>query len=125
MLRHLLLSLSLLVSTAPKPTKTHSPTLVVTAPPLVMQGGVALVVARVDGDVTELWYCPAIEWEWPGGSTSRYEADCDPWEPGVKGETRWSRWVRLPTGENTITVRLYKGRRLLAVGTVTIRVVGF
>jgi hypothetical protein len=43
------------------------------------------------GDDVEELYCPEVEWEWGDGGKSVSEGDCDPWEPGMKIERRYSK----------------------------------
>ena len=42
------------------------------------------------GDDVEELYCPEVEWEWGDGSKSVTEGDCDPWEPGMKIDRRYT-----------------------------------
>jgi hypothetical protein len=42
------------------------------------------------GDDVEELYCPEVEWEWGDGGRSVAEGDCDPWEPGVKIDRRYT-----------------------------------
>ena len=42
------------------------------------------------GDDVEELYCPEVEWEWGDGGKSVSEGDCDPWEPGMKIDRRYT-----------------------------------
>lgn len=39
-----------------------------------------LLTARIEGPEVEEWYCPRVEWTWPGGTTSATESDCPPFD---------------------------------------------
>ena len=50
-----------------------------------------LVIAELKGgEDLEEYYCPEIEWAWDDGGKSVQEADCPPFEPGMKIERRFS-----------------------------------
>ena len=50
-----------------------------------------LVIAELKGgDDLEEYYCPEIEWTWDDGGKSVQEADCPPFEPGMRIERRFS-----------------------------------
>jgi hypothetical protein len=42
------------------------------------------------GEDIEDFYCLAIEWDWDDGSKSLQDSDCEPWQPGMKIERRFS-----------------------------------
>lgn len=42
------------------------------------------------GEDVEEFYCLGIEWNWDDGSKSLQDSDCDPYQPGMKIERRFS-----------------------------------
>jgi hypothetical protein len=75
------------------------------------------------GDDVEELYCPEVEWEWGDGGKSVSEGDCDPWEPGMKIDRRYTgRHEYRRAGRYRIRVSLsHAGKRILAQ-TMTIDV---
>ena len=77
-----------------------------------------------DGDDVEELYCPEVEWEWGDGSKSVSEGDCDPWEPGMKIDRRYTgRHEFQRAGRYQIRISLSRaGRRILSrTLTITVR----
>ena len=76
------------------------------------------------GDDVEELYCPEVEWEWGDGGKSVSEGDCDPWEPGMKIDRRYSKRHHYDrAGNYRVRVTLSKtGDKILSTTmTVTIR----
>jgi hypothetical protein len=119
------------------------PHLVVRVAPPVAMADVAtgcasvLVTAEIRGPEDEGWYCPAVEWRWPDGTTSMEESDCPPFaerdregwhrvgetivdEPAFGYPRRWTRWICLPPHPGAdaweIEVRLSRSGRTVARG---------
>ncbi len=75
------------------------------------------------GDDIERYYCPEFEWEWSDGGKSVREGDCDPFEPGMKIERRFTaRHTFRLQGNYKVKVRLRKAGRTLALTSVRVRV---
>jgi hypothetical protein len=76
------------------------------------------------GDDVEELYCPEVEWEFGDGGRSISEADCDPWEPGMKIDRRYTkRHEYRRAGNYRVRVSLSKtGDRILSTSmTVNVR----
>ena len=67
------------------------------------------------GDDVEELYCPEVEWDWGDGGKSVSEGDCDPWEPGVAIERRFTgRHEYRRSGRYRASVTLSKsGKRIM------------
>lgn len=75
------------------------------------------------GDDVEELYCPEVEWEWGDGGKSVSEGDCDPWEPGMKIDRRYTgRHEYRRSGRYQVRVSLgHAGKRIMSQ-TLTIDV---
>ena len=76
------------------------------------------------GDDVEELYCPEVEWEWGDGGRSITEGDCDPWEPGMAIERRFTgRHESRRAGTYRIRVTLSRsGDKIISQSmTVTVR----
>jgi hypothetical protein len=79
------------------------------------------------GELTEEWWCPEIVVEWPDGTRTKRESDCEPFTGSAAqvaaGQT-WSfaRW--LPSGNNVIRVHVYRNGNKIGSTFATVRVVG-
>lgn len=79
------------------------------------------LIAELKGEPSEEWYCLAEEWEWPDGTKSTQQSDCEPF----KGETEnfWSKWYQARgPGDYNFTFRLLKGKKVKAEATVQVLV---
>ena len=52
--------------------------------------GVIATAELTGGEDSEDFYCLAIEWDWDDGSKSLQDSDCEPYEPGMKIERRFT-----------------------------------
>jgi hypothetical protein len=52
--------------------------------------GIIAVAELTGGEDSEDFYCLAIEWDWGDGSKSYQDSDCEPYEPGMKIERRFT-----------------------------------
>ncbi|MBN2371489.1 MAG: hypothetical protein JXO72_13490 [Vicinamibacteria bacterium] len=76
---------------------------------------VLAIASLVDGDDTEEFYCPELEWEWDDDATSIQEIDCPAFEPGMKIERRFTaRHLYSRQGSYSIQLRLKNGGRTVA-----------
>jgi hypothetical protein len=77
------------------------------------------------GDDTEEFYCPALVWDWDDGGRSAHQADCPPFQPGIPLERRFTaeHAYRRP-GNYTVTVRMLRASRALAIASATVTVHG-
>jgi len=76
------------------------------------------------GDDVEELYCPEVEWEWGDGGKSVSEGDCDPWEPGMKIDRRYTgRHEYRRSGRYRIRVTIsHRGDKILSQSlTVDVR----
>lgn len=90
-------------------------------------GAVVTIYARIEGEVTEEWYCPEAIFLWPDGTKASRESDCAPWGEGEEGETRWSMARRFPPSPDTswsVVVELRKSGKLIAREVAAVRVAG-
>ena len=76
------------------------------------------------GADTEDLYCPTLEWEWDGGSTSTQEGECAPF---VAGTTKVERHFTIThefheTGRHTITVTIRVEPKVLGKATTEVTV---
>jgi hypothetical protein len=80
--------------------------------------------AELKNGTDEEVYCPRMEWDWGDGTTSEHVWDCTPYEPGKTIVLRRFYGERKFTeeGEYTVTLRLYKGNKVLAVGKTFLRI---
>jgi hypothetical protein len=84
---------------------------------------VLLVAELTGGDDTEEFYCPEIEWDFDDGSKSLHEADCAPYEAGMKIERRYSaEHVYERAGVYNVIVTLRRGNRTLRKQSVQVNV---
>ena len=52
--------------------------------------GIIAIAELSGGEDSEDFYCLAIEWDWGDGSKSYQDSDCEPYEPGMKIERRFT-----------------------------------
>jgi len=76
----------------PASAKPKKPTLGVRVSPRLAFSPVnVLAIAELTGgEDSEAFYCLAIEWDWDDGSKSLQDSDCEPFEPGMKIDRRFS-----------------------------------
>jgi hypothetical protein len=77
------------------------------------------------GVITEAYYCPRLEVDWPDGTRTVREADCAPFAQvggAERAPERWSFSRAFPAGEWPVTACLYKAGRRLTCDTVRVRV---
>src|SRR5262245_57903848 len=75
------------------------------------------------GDDSEQYHCPEIEWEWNDGGKSVTEADCDPYEPGMKMERRFTAThLYKNAGSYLVKVTLSKASRTIATQSVRVTI---
>jgi hypothetical protein len=75
----------------------------------------------------EDFYCPKLEWRWQDDTTSVEESDCPPFEQASPGDQQrtWTRARQFwEPGEHRISVRLYKGDRLIRTIDTRVEVSG-
>jgi hypothetical protein len=75
----------------------------------------------------EDYYCPKVEWEWEDGTRATEEADCPAFDSAQKQdhEKSWTKSHQFwEPGEHKITVRLYKGDRLIRTLDTKVEVSG-
>ena len=110
-------------SQAPTPKMyTGAPRLVLRLPHNVLPVlGVAAAYVelhiRIEGEVTEEWWCPAVEVEWPDGTRSRRESDCTPWAEATTVDRRRQSWqfgAWIAEGTSVVVVTLTKSGHLIA-----------
>jgi len=77
------------------------------------------------GEDGEEFYCPALVWDWDDGGRSAHQADCPPFQPGIPLERRFTaeHAYRRP-GVYTVTVRMLRASRALAIASATVTVHG-
>ena len=83
-----------------------------------------LFIAELKGgdDVEEL-YCPEVEWDWGDGGRSVNESDCDPWEPGMEIERRYTeRHVFQYSGRYVVQVIFRRAGKRIMRQTVAVTV---
>ena len=91
----LLLAIALaggLASLTAASAKGKNPSLQMRVSPRAARSPVSvLAIAELKGgeDVEE-YYCLGVEWDWDDGSKSFQDSDCDPYEPGMKIDRRFS-----------------------------------
>ncbi len=75
------------------------------------------------GDDVEELYCPEVEWEWGDGGKSVSEGDCDPWEPGMKIDRRYTnRHEYQRAGAYRMRVTLSRSGKKILSQTMTVDV---
>jgi hypothetical protein len=79
------------------------------------------VTVRVIGVLTEEYWCPAVQVEWPDQTRSYKESDCDPWD-GRQARQSWKFTKRLPQGAQIIRVRLLRAGKVLTAAQVKVDV---
>jgi len=88
-------------------------------------GGAPVTVRfAIKGDVTEEWYCPRIDVEWPDSTNTMREADCEPWPDHIHTSSVWSFTRTFPSGEWKVRGCLSKADRKIACTDAVVRVVG-
>jgi hypothetical protein len=109
---------------------TGKPRLSVRHPKMLLPGTAGPYGASVTffvevlGEVTEEWYCPALEVIWSDGTKTFEESDCDPWDGTQTQGARWSFRRGLGIGEHHIEFRLSKAGRTFAVEKIVATVRG-
>ena len=85
---------------------------------------VLLTAELVGGDDrAEEYYCPAIEWNWDDGAKSVHEADCDPWQPGVELDRRFTAThAYRAAGTYRVTVTFRRADRAIAAANAQVTV---
>lgn len=80
---------------------------------------VYLVAELQGGTPTELLYCLEEQWEWPNGTKSSHQPDCEPFSGEI--ERRWSVWkvVGAP-GDHEIKFRLLRKGKVVVETSLTI-----
>jgi hypothetical protein len=87
-------------------------------------GAAVTFFVEVLGEVTEEWYCPALEIIWSDGTRTMEESDCDPWDGTQTQGARWSFRRGLGIGTHIIEFRLSKAGQTFSVEKVTVTVSG-
>jgi len=77
-----------------------------------------LLLAQIVGPEEEAWYCPAVEWILPDGTSHKEESDCPPFSEREEYPRLWTRRICAPPGDWTVDVRLSKDGRLLRRGSI-------
>jgi hypothetical protein len=93
------------------------------SPRVAVAPAVIYLRALIEGEMTEAWYCPAVEFRWPGGK-SREESDCAPWPEGrADAQVIWTQRIVLGAGERQqVGVEMSKAGRLLGRESVEVEV---
>jgi hypothetical protein len=96
-------------------------------PPLAMSdaatgGAVVSVTFRIEGEMTEAWYCPRLDVEWPDETRTMRESDCEPWPD--ESTTWWSFKRGFPPGEWKVRGCISKAGKTLACTDALVRVAG-
>jgi len=94
------------------------------APRVAAAPASVLFTAEVQGGADAEAYCPTLEWEWGDGSKASAGGDCPPY---VAGETPVQRLFEgeheyRQKGQPTVTLRLAKDGKTIAVDRVTLRI---
>lgn len=99
--------------------------LVVSATPMIsiMNESPVLIMAKITGEETEDYYCPALELWLNKTRVKSQESDCPPFEKREDYPRFWIWYVNKARGDHEAEVRLLKNNRLVAKGSVTWRVV--
>jgi hypothetical protein len=96
--------LALLLALAAKPGQV-----VVTAdPPRALTRSYVRIEVRIPNPTPEM-YCPEIDVEWPDGTHSIQESDCEPYEAGQEPFV-WRRGRWFGVGRHVIYVRARQGK---------------
>lgn len=84
---------------------------------------VLLIAELVGGEDSEDFYCPGLEWQWGDGDRSFHEADCAPFDPGMRLERLFTaRHAYRAPGEYDARLTLRRAGRSVATATVWVRV---
>jgi hypothetical protein len=97
--------------------KPRKPKLDLRASPPVSFAPVNIFVTAelVGGDEHEDYYCPSLEWDWGDGTKSERETECQPFEPGVPFERRFTaQHVYRAPGTYSVRVILRRASRKIA-----------
>jgi hypothetical protein len=106
----------------PKVELTVFPRAAVWSPGLVPVFRVELKIRNAD----ETLWCPNVRWEWPDGTNSVEEDDCDPYDeadPADIAEQSWTKRIELPPGDWKVAVILSKAGHVVQRREVDIQVV--
>jgi hypothetical protein len=88
-----------------------------------IKDGTVTIIVQVKGILTEEWWCPEVEVEWPDTTISRKQYDCDPWDGSQVSERQsWTFSHRLPDGDSTIKVRLLRAGKVFKATRVRVAV---
>ena len=81
------------------------------------------IAELVGGDDSEEFYCPGLEWDWNDGARSAHEADCTPFEPGMKLDRLFTaRHDYVAPGEYDVRVTVRRASRSVAAATARVTV---
>jgi hypothetical protein len=83
--------------------------------------GWVTITVRIVGKLTEEYWCPAVEVEWPDRTRSFKESDCDPWD-GQQERQSWKFTKQLPHGDSIILVRLLRSGKVFKATRVRVSV---
>lgn len=102
--------------------KIKEPELVLRASPQMAIGPVeVLFTAELKGgEDTEKWHCLKQEWEWPDGTLSTKQSDCEPFSGKI--DRRWNERRMVGSGDYEIFFRLYSGKKRLAETSVKLMI---
>lgn len=92
---------------------------------LAIPGGGALVTihARIEGEMTEKWYCPTVTFIFPDDTKMKRGRDCTPFEEREDdGDTSWEATRNFPPGDFTIEVTLSKNDKVFVRESTEVRV---
>jgi PKD domain len=94
------------------------------APRMAMSPASVFFTAELkDGDDSEEFYCPALEWDWDDGARSTHEADCQPFQEGTAMERRFTaEHLYAHEGSYDVKVTLLHADRVLTTSRVQITV---
>jgi hypothetical protein len=85
-------------------------------------GAPVMVTFRIEGEMTEAWYCPRLDVTWPDETRSMQESDCEPWPDE---STRWWSFRRVfPAGTWAVRGCISKAGKTLACTDAVVRVAG-
>jgi hypothetical protein len=102
---------------------SRTPSLVLTVRPQLSVAGSnpILLMAKIEHDEVEAWYCPGRELWLDGDRVSRAEEDCPPFAEREEYPRRWIWYIARVEGHHDALVRLVKGEgkgeREIARGT--------
>ena len=84
---------------------------------------VLLTAELKGGDNLDDFHCPEIEWDWDDGGKSVHQADCEPLQPGVEMERRFTaNHAYRQAGTYIVKITMRRAERPLAVASATVTV---